>query len=390
MSIPADYIGREQAYVKHTILRTYLTRLFMIIGRNEATINYVDCFAGPWEDETEELRSTSIGISLSQMKMCAGALKKNFNKQVKFRALYIEKDPEAFKRLSTFIAKQNSPAIEAACIEGDYTTLIPQIATWCDNNFTFFFVDPKGWKKIIGGETLAPLLKLEKTEFLINLMYDFANRAASIEKHEEDMLELLGEKLTFCGSETTQERQSLILSKYRKNIDCYYQGRSAFVPIQRPGKERVLYFLIYLTRHPLGINIFKEASEKMLLTQRITQQEIKLRKQQEKQPITDLFADEEVEIDVEPEDNRLAAKDYLLKLFASGPLLIDYSTWSEILEQTDLYPTDFQLAMKELIKDRLIINMDADVARRKTKFIKPNWPNKSERWKKVNKVSNRR
>jgi hypothetical protein len=67
MSIPADYIGREQTYVKHEILRTYLTRLFMIIGRSESTINYVDCFAGPWEDETEELRSTSIGISIDLM-----------------------------------------------------------------------------------------------------------------------------------------------------------------------------------------------------------------------------------------------------------------------------------------------------------------------------------
>lgn len=30
--MPDAYIGREQAYVKHTILKTYLQRLFMIVG----------------------------------------------------------------------------------------------------------------------------------------------------------------------------------------------------------------------------------------------------------------------------------------------------------------------------------------------------------------------
>lgn len=31
--MPDVYIGKEQAYVKHTILKTYLQRLFMIIGQ---------------------------------------------------------------------------------------------------------------------------------------------------------------------------------------------------------------------------------------------------------------------------------------------------------------------------------------------------------------------
>ncbi|MBL4705531.1 MAG: three-Cys-motif partner protein TcmP, partial [Flavobacteriales bacterium] len=351
MGIPAEYTGREQAYVKHSILKTYLTRLLMIIGRGETVINYVDCFAGPWEDETDDLRSTSIGISLNQIKLCAGALRKNFNKTVKFRALYIEKDPDAFRKLNAFLQKQNHSSIEVSCMEGDYSSLIPDILKWCGDAFTFFFVDPKGWKRIIGGKTLEPLLNLERSEFLINLMYDFANRAVGIDKHEEDIIELLGEKIEYSGDETAVERQDIFLSTYRKNINKYYGGRTAFVPIERPGKDRVLYFLIYLTRHPLGINVFKEDSEKMLLVQRITQQETKLRKQQESAPILDLFADEEVEVNIKPEDNRCAAKSYLLKTITDKPCLIDYETWSRFLEDTDLYPTDFQLAMKELVKE---------------------------------------
>lgn len=89
--MPIEYQGREQAYVKHTILRTYLQRLIMIIGRSEKVINYVDCFAGPWSEESDDLRDTSIGISLSLMKDCAKTLEEQHGAKVRFRALYIEK-----------------------------------------------------------------------------------------------------------------------------------------------------------------------------------------------------------------------------------------------------------------------------------------------------------
>jgi hypothetical protein len=45
---PEDYKGKEQTYIKHTLLNNYLYRLFMIIGQYEDSISYVDCFAGPW------------------------------------------------------------------------------------------------------------------------------------------------------------------------------------------------------------------------------------------------------------------------------------------------------------------------------------------------------
>ena len=71
-----DYVGREQSFLKHTILETYLQRLFMIIGRAEVIINYVDCFAGPWADDNKELKDTSIGLSIEQMRKCVATLRK--------------------------------------------------------------------------------------------------------------------------------------------------------------------------------------------------------------------------------------------------------------------------------------------------------------------------
>ncbi len=79
--VPDAYIGREQAYVKHTILKTYLQRLFMIVGQGkEAVINYVDCFSDPWKEGDERLSDTSIGISLEQMAKCQQSLKESFGR----------------------------------------------------------------------------------------------------------------------------------------------------------------------------------------------------------------------------------------------------------------------------------------------------------------------
>jgi len=382
-NMPEAYIGREQAFIKHSILSTYLVCLFMIIGKKESVINYVDCFAGPWEDESEELKSTSIGISLSQMESCIDEIKKIFKRTVRFRALYIEKDPVAFQRLDKFCSEYTNPNIEVSCMKGDYTNHISDIVKWTNNHFTFFFVDPKGWKKIIGGITLSTLLKLERTEFLINLMYDFANRSVSIKKHEDDMMELLGEIPSFTGEESAYVRQHITLTAYRNNINSFYKGKTAYVPIERPGKDRVLYFLIYLTRHPLGIAKFKETAEKMMNVQRITHQETKLRKQYKKSGTVDMFEDEAANFQPDYSDNRFGAKRYLLKKISKEGTLIDYELWSHFLEETEYYPTDFQLAMKDLLKEDKIENMDANVHRRCSKFIKPNYPNKSERWRLV-------
>ncbi|MDY6832203.1 MAG: hypothetical protein SWC96_10255 [Thermodesulfobacteriota bacterium] len=90
MVIPEIYRGKEQAYIKHQLLAAYLERLFMIIGLFQPVIRYVDCFSGPWKEKDENLRDTSIGISLEIMKKCREGLMKR-GKSVSFKALFVEK-----------------------------------------------------------------------------------------------------------------------------------------------------------------------------------------------------------------------------------------------------------------------------------------------------------
>ncbi|WP_110970690.1 three-Cys-motif partner protein TcmP [Pseudomonas huaxiensis] len=380
--IPMEYQGREQAYVKHAILRTYLQRLFMIIGRSEKVINYVDCFAGPWSEESDDLRDTSIGISLSLMKDCAKSLEERHGAKVKFRALYIEKNDDAFAKLQSFLSHNTDSGVDASCIHGDYTTKIDEIANWAKLGFTFFFIDPKGWRKVINAPILAPLLALNKAEFLINLMYDFLNRAMSMTAQQSNVEELLGKPITFTGKESAHERQNIIVSQYRQVVGDLYNGRTAYVTVERPGMDRVLYFLIYLTRHPMGLIVFKDAAEQMDMVQRVSQFETKLRQQSSRRlPVNDLFSSPEDQPEpVNVRDNRMLARKYLLTRLSATPLLLDNDCWANFLEESDLYPTDLQLAFKELAKEGKITNLDADVRKRTKNPVKPHWPRKSERW----------
>ncbi len=76
MQVPENYHGREQAFVKHHLLETYLLPLFMIIGSYQKNIRYVDCFSGPWQEESDNLQDTSIGIALKIIQKCREGFKK--------------------------------------------------------------------------------------------------------------------------------------------------------------------------------------------------------------------------------------------------------------------------------------------------------------------------
>ena len=91
MPLPGCYKDREQAFVKHTLLKAYLKRLFMIIGQFQDHVRYVDCFAGPWQEDGKDLHGTSIGISLDIMRQCRESLQK-MGHDVTFHALFIEKN----------------------------------------------------------------------------------------------------------------------------------------------------------------------------------------------------------------------------------------------------------------------------------------------------------
>lgn len=86
----ADYTDREQAYVKHVLLDSYLERLVHKVASRYDHVAYVDGFAGPWQSANERFEDTSFGIALNALRS-AKATWKQHGRDVRMSAFLVEK-----------------------------------------------------------------------------------------------------------------------------------------------------------------------------------------------------------------------------------------------------------------------------------------------------------
>ena len=294
MKLPDSYRGREQTYVKHHLLRTCLEKLFMIIGQHQSGIRYVDCFSGPWQEGSEDLQDTSVGIALAIMQKCQEGLK-TIGKNAQFQALFIEKDKKAYDKLVSYLNLSSPPEVETAARNGEFFDLRESILSWCGQaDFAFFFIDPTGWKRVVEIPTLRPFLERPNSEFLINFMYDFVLRTHTQEAFQEDMCAIFGDLPDTAGLPPKQREEHLIrLYRQRlKEITSTKGGiaRTASVPVLYPLRDRTLYHLVYLTRHAKGLSVFMEASEKIEYVQRRSRAQAKQEHRESRTKQRELFS----------------------------------------------------------------------------------------------------
>lgn len=377
IAVPESYRGREQAYVKHRLLEAYLEKLFLIVGLGAKTLGikelaYVDCFAGPWGDESESLGSTSIAISLRVLSKCRVALL-GLGVDLSFRALYVEKDPKAFARLRQYLDSREPDGVDAEALAGDFIDLVPSIQEWADReSFAFFFIDPKAWRPVSVG-VLKPLLQRAHSEFLINLMYDFVNRAVSMMEMKPQILELLGEFPDVDGLSSI-DRERALLAIYRRNlkqlipVERQWPARSAYARVLDPERDRPKYHLVYLTTHHRGLIEFMEASEKLDLIQKLVRADTKQRNREEKSGMQGLFDDAE---QVREQDGHVGVEEvekYWLNQLSYEPRRFGEAEFADMLEETDWFPSDLQRALGNLMQRGLVRNLDA-LGKRRSRFL---------------------
>ena len=372
MEIPASYKGREQAFVKHTLLRTYLERLFMIVGQHEKRICYVDCFAGPWQEGGNDLQDTSIAISLEIMRKCRDGLRK-IGKEVHFRALYVEKDEAAFARLETFLKEKASSEIETRPEKGEFYDLRSEILGWCGNkDFVFFFIDPKGWKQAVEIPTLRPLLQRSNSEYLINFMYDFLLRTHTWDAVKNEMKEVFG-KVPETSEMTPDQKEAYLLKMYHEHLkgaqpSAGPKARSVHVKVLYPYKDRTLYALVYLTRHPKGIVEFMEASEDLDWVQRVVRTQARQDRKVSKTGQSEMFP---ANVGLEDKKERIdisVVKEYWLSKLSSTPRRFGIMELADMLEETGWFIGDFQGAFGELEEEGRVRNLDSK-RKRRTSFV---------------------
>jgi three-Cys-motif partner protein len=375
--IPDAYEGREQALVKHALLKSYLEKLVLIIGMSakkarHAEVCFVDCFAGPWGAPDDDLEGTSISLSLKTLAACKEKLA-SLGVDATMRALYVEKDKSAFDRLSKFLGSKAPLSVDHACLHGDFVDLRSQILTWCGSGaFTFFFVDPKGWKDIVI-ETMRPLLQRPRSEFLINFAYNFINRTASMAVWQDAMTKLLGASVNLDGLQPT-EREEALVNAYRTSLKACvpvgrpeYRARSAYVTVLDPLHRRTKYHLVYVTCHPTGIVEFMDISERVDLVQRQVRAAKQIDVRQQKTRVADMFG-----ADPQPEsaDGRCSPDDvdnFWRRYLSAGERRIGTADFADILEATNWLPGELQSSLVRLVKAGAVRNLDANASRRRSK-----------------------
>jgi len=366
MEIDEAYEGREHSAVKHALLEGYLEKLLFIKGMSDTReITYVDCFAGPYKDESEDIQATSIAISLKTLKKVRDALAAQ-RKYVTMRAIYVEKDEACYNQLKAYLDSNCPSSIKPFYIHGDYAEKVDEILSLCGgNSFVFFFVDPEGWTDV-SIPRLDKLLRRQKSEFLVTFMYDFFMRFVGKPELRSRVTEMLGplsdgEYQEMCRLQS-KEREKFIVRRYREQLmatmgpDGQNRARSYHAVIKDKDKERTKYHLVYGTRHPKGIIEFAEQSDKAELVERVVRIQVKQNSSHQiamfsPEDEADRMHDETVDLEV--------VKRYWLTKLTDQPVKFNEARQADMLEETGWLIRDFELAFKELLAEKKVENLDA-------------------------------
>lgn len=356
-----DYKGREQSYVKHVLLERYLEALVYKTASAYPHIVYVDGFAGPWQSATENHEDTSFGIALRALRRAKASWKANV-RDVKMTAILIEKSPSAYRELTTLPPK--FPDIEVVPLNGDFVSLIPTILAKIPSGaFSFFLLDPKGWR--IPLAALHPLLSRDNSEVLFNFMFEFINRAASIDDPVvvAGLNELLptGDWRTRLAGDLPSDERKLIL------VDIFTQclfaaGKYKHIcetTILRPDKNRPLYSLFYGTRHDRGLEVFRDCQVRALEEQAKTRAATKVGKAEEKSGQGEMFNSlhemNENEADVFLSSESLKAREALIELAPDRSTPILYKDlWPQVLARHVVRRTAVNQLAAQLRKDNFL------------------------------------
>jgi three-Cys-motif partner protein len=335
-----DYAGREQSYVKHVFLERYLEALVHKTASRYSNIVYVDGFAGPWQSANEQFHDTSFGIALAALRNAKASWKKN-GRDVRMSAYLVERDPTAYKKLAGVPPKY--PDISVKTYSSDFLTALPDILNDIPADaFSFFLIDPKGWR--ISLLDLTPLLVRQNSEVIFNFMFDFINRAASI----KDSVVVAGlnelmpfgdwrSKLEGAGHVGPNARKAVLIEAFSECLgklgDFDYVAETT---ILRPLKDRPLYCLFYATRHPTGIEVFRDCQVKALEEQSKTRAASKVKNAEMSTGQREIFqslrdmAPNDVSVFLQTE--REEAEKTLLTLTPKEPSSIPYGKlWPQVL-----------------------------------------------------------
>jgi three-Cys-motif partner protein len=359
----SDYAGREQSYVKHVFLEGYLERLVHKTASTYSELAYVDGCAGPWQSASERFEDTSFGIALNALRRAKASWRER-HRDVKMSAFLVERDADAYGRLAEISARY--PDITIKTYHADFLTVFPSILSELGRTaFAFFLIDPKGWR--------IPLLKRQSSELIFNFMFDFINRAASID--DPIIVSGLDELIPYgnwrakladaedrvTGKLDSTSRKDILVSAFTESLALIgHYPYVAETTILRPLSDRPLYCLCYATRSEHGIEVFRDCQIKALVEQAITRAATKMKHEAASTGQGELF--ESVyelgrdELDQFLENERTQAEITLLHATPRAPHFTEYQKlWPLVLLRHVVKLTDVNKISTKLRNDQKLL-----------------------------------
>jgi len=260
------YDKREQTQVKHYILGHYLERFAHIVGSHWNSITYVDGFAGPWNVQSPELSDSSFAIALRELRK-ARATHHHRGREIRLRCFFLEQNRDAYTQLREFANKVTDADIKVC--NNSFEASIDSILEFIQEDpesFPFIFIDPTGWTGFALG-TIAPLLRLDPGEVLINFMTGHIRRFLNEEHSQQSFQKLFGStrfKERIAGL-SGRERDDAAVAEYMASLKR--TGNFQYVLpalVLHPEIDRTHFHLIYATGHPRGVEVFKETEKRAM------------------------------------------------------------------------------------------------------------------------------
>ena len=122
----SNYVGREQAFVKHFFLASYLESLIYKTAGKFDEVAYVDGFSGPWQSTGEDFADTSFGIALAALRKAKASWKEH-GRDVRMSAYLVEKSPSAYANLEAIKARFPDIAIPTHPSNTTYLKVWPRV-----------------------------------------------------------------------------------------------------------------------------------------------------------------------------------------------------------------------------------------------------------------------
>lgn len=260
---------QKQTHMKHKVFGYYLPMWLNILGKWNGNLNYIDGFGGIGAYHTEEdvkkneYISNYFGSPIISVKAINEL--RNQKKIRKANILVIDDSEENLDNIKT-ILEYICPNYEEKIdyVPGKFDDIINVFLDKVKNLApTFFLLDPFGYSGI-KLDTLKRIMNREKTEILLNLMYNSLQRWIT---HPDPKINRIydeyfgGDEWRKCKDKHLLEKEEsftrIFRNKCKKFASFVYPFRLRF-----PNKNMTYYYLVHLTQHYLGCAKMKESFAK--------------------------------------------------------------------------------------------------------------------------------